>query len=53
MFEDTVFMSIPMDIALMYDEMEDCVSSFRRLIATMIGRYNFVIHEHQPSHWQG
>ena len=48
--KDAVFMSTLVDIALMYNETEDCVSSFRQLITTTIGCYDFVIPEHQPLH---
>ena len=50
--EDAVFMSAPVDIAFTYDETEDCISSFHRLVTTTTSLRNFDISEHQPPHRQ-
>ena len=46
-------MSAPVDIAFTYNETEDCVGSFRRLVTTTTSFRDFNLAEHQPPHRRG
>ena len=52
-FEDAVCMSAPVDIAFAYNETENCIGSFRRLITTTTSFRNFNLAEYQPPHRRG
>ena len=48
--EDAVCMSAPVDIAVVHNETEDYVGSFRRLVTTTTSFRTFHFAEHQPPH---